>query len=110
MTFLFIEWTNRYNYSRVMLYPVLLLTASSLVAVGGTIALIVDGLFRLTGRKFKLSLGGGVLWEKGAVEVPDCRPDRAGLMEWKQVDALSPQLLRAWKAENAPFLLKLVIH
>lgn len=51
-TFLFIEWTNRYNYSGVMLYPAFLLTASGLVAVGGIITLIVDGILRLTGRRF----------------------------------------------------------
>lgn len=50
-TFLFIEWTNRYNYSGVMLYPAFLLTASGLVAVGGIITLIVDGILRLTGRR-----------------------------------------------------------
>lgn len=49
---LYIELSNRYNYTGVMLLAAGALYAGCLITIGGVLVLIVDGILRLTGRRY----------------------------------------------------------
>ena len=49
---LYIELSNRYNYTGVVPLAVGTLYAGCLITIGGVLVLIVDGILRLTGRRY----------------------------------------------------------
>ena len=49
---LYIELSNRYNYTGAMPLAGGLFYAGCLITIGGVLVLIVDGILRLTGRRY----------------------------------------------------------